>query len=219
MWFRLGLDILVFVCLRDARSTKFTDSVLSMIDSNLPNRSVYFNCFPNFSMNINDPSILSTLTLNIKTKNMNFVEEAQTITIIYKIYYKVMTTQLNPRVVCQSVKDETLLLQYNPNNTQAFVPKKLKWNEITQGDQWDLKDLTNPKLIKPLTTPSKIIQHTDGTIQIEFGLTSKYSFNQDFISTRFSTSNTNLNSVDFTPKIPIPVYQQQESPHVSWYVS
>ena len=53
-------------------------------------------------MNINDPSILSTLTLNIKTKNMNFVEEAQTITIIYKIYYKVMTTQLNPRVVCQS---------------------------------------------------------------------------------------------------------------------
>ena len=81
-----------------------------MIDSNLANGSVYFNCFPNFSMNINDPSILSSLTLNIKTKNMNFVEESQTITIIYRIYYKGMTTQLNPRVVCQSVKDETLLL-------------------------------------------------------------------------------------------------------------
>ena len=27
-----------------------------------------------------------------------------------------MTTQLNPRAGCQSVKDETLLLQYNPNN-------------------------------------------------------------------------------------------------------
>ena len=38
--------------------------------------------------------------------------------------------------MCQYVKDETLLLQYNPNNTQAFVPKKLKWNEITQGSQW-----------------------------------------------------------------------------------
>ena len=47
-----------------------------------------------------------------------------------------MTTQLNPRAICQSIKDETLLLQYNPNNTQAFVPKKLKWNEITQGGQW-----------------------------------------------------------------------------------
>ena len=68
-----------------------------------------------------------------------------------------MTTQLNPRVVCQSVKDETLLLQYNPNNTQAFVPKKLKWNEITRGSQLELKDLTNPKPIKPLTTPLKTI--------------------------------------------------------------
>ena len=63
---------------------------------------------------------------------MNFVEEAQTIAIIYRIYYKVMTTQLNSRAICQSVKDETLLLQYNPNNTH---PKKLKWNEITQRGQ------------------------------------------------------------------------------------
>ena len=108
--FRLGLDIPVFLCLRDARSTRFIDSVLSMIDSNLANRPVYFNCFPNFSMNINDPSILSSLTLNIRTKNMNFVEEAQTIAIIYRIYYKVMTTQLNPSAICQSVKNETLLL-------------------------------------------------------------------------------------------------------------
>ena len=120
-----------------------------------------------------------------------------------------MTTQLNPRAMCQSVKDKTLLLQYNSNNTQAFVPKKLKWNEITQGGRWELKDSTQLKPIKPLTTPSKSIQHTYGTVQIEFSPTSRYSFNQDFISTRSSTSNTILNSVDFTPKIPILVYQQQ----------
>ena len=83
----------------------------------------------------------SSLTLNIKTKNMIFVEHAQTIAIVYRIYYKVMTTQLNPRAVCQSVKDETLLLQYNPRSAQAYVPKKLKWNEITQGGNWELKDL------------------------------------------------------------------------------
>ena len=146
---------------------------------------------------------------------MHFVEENQTIAIIYRIYYKVMTTQLNPRVVCQSVKDEILLLQYNPNNTQVFVPKKLKWNEITQGGQWELKYLTHPKPIRPLTTPSKIIQHTDGIVQIEFSPTSRYSCTQDFMSAKSSTSNANLNGVDFTPKISIPVYQQQESPPVS----
>ena len=55
-----------------------------------------FQLFSKFLMNINDPSILSNLTLNIKTKqkNMNFVEEVQTITRIYRIYYKVVTTQL-----------------------------------------------------------------------------------------------------------------------------
>ena len=149
-------------------------------------------------MNINDPSILSSLTLNIKTKNMNFVKESQTIAIIYRIYHKVMTTQLNPRAVCQSVKDETLLLQYNPNNTQ-----------------WELKYLTYPKPIRPLTTPSKIIQHTNGTVQIEFSPTSRYSFTQYFMSARSSTSNANLNGVNFTPKISIPIYQQQESPPMS----
>ena len=66
--FHLGLDIHVFICLRDARSTKFTDSILNMIDSNLANGLVYFNHYPNFSMNINDPSILSSLTLNINKK-------------------------------------------------------------------------------------------------------------------------------------------------------
>ena len=79
----------------------------------------------------------------------------------------------------------------------------------------ELKDLTNPKPLKLLTTPSKIIQHTNGTIQIEFSPSSRYSFTQDFMFARSSTSNANLNGVNFTPKIPIPVYQQQESPPVS----
>ena len=100
-------------------------------------------------------------------------------------------------------------------------PKKLLLNinywvkRFTQGSQWELKDLTHPKPIIPLTTSSKIIQHTNGIVQIEFSPTSRYSFNQDFMFTRSSTSNTNLNGVDFTPKIPIPVYQQQESPPMS----
>ena len=72
------------------------------------------------------------------------------------------------------------------------------------------------KLIsKPLTTLSKIIQYMDGTIQIKFGPTSRYSSTQEFLLTRSFTSSTNLNSVNFTPNIPIPVYQQQESPPMS----
>ena len=97
----------------------FLYSVVSMIDSNLANGPIYFNCYPRFSMNMHNPSILSSLTLNIKTKNMKIIKYPQTIAIVYRIYYKVMTTQLNPRPICQSVRGETLLLQNNPNSTQA----------------------------------------------------------------------------------------------------
>ena len=55
----------------------------------------------------------------------------------------------------------------------------------------------------------------DGTIQIKFGPTSRYSSTQEFLLTRSFTSSTNLNSVNFTPKIHILVHQQQESPLVS----
>ena len=115
-----------------------------------------------------------------------------------------MTTQLNLKPICLSVKDETLLLQYSPNNTQAFVPKKLKWNEITQGCQWELKDLVNSKPITPLINPSEIIKHTYSTIQIEFGLSSRNPFVQEHLSSRPFTSNTNLNSVYFNSNVLIP---------------
>ena len=47
-----------------------------MTNSILANGPIYFNCYPSFSMNRNNPIILSNLTLNIKMKNMTFVEEA-----------------------------------------------------------------------------------------------------------------------------------------------
>ena len=58
-------------------------------------------------------------------------------------------------------------------------------------------------------------EHTDGTVQIEFNPASKYSFTQEVLSTRPSTSSKNLKSVNFAPNIPIPIYQQQESPPMS----
>ena len=50
-------------------------------------------------------------------------------------------------------------------------------------------------------------EHTDGTVQLEFNPASKYSFTQEVLSTRPSTSSKNLKSVNFAPNIPIPIYQ------------
>ena len=69
--FRKGLDIPVCVILRDGRFLNFDDSMLGVLQSNLADGPVYFNCYPNFSLDINDPNVMDSLTLNVKIKNLN----------------------------------------------------------------------------------------------------------------------------------------------------
>ncbi|KAG5575496.1 hypothetical protein H5410_055630, partial [Solanum commersonii] len=69
--FRKGLDIPVCVILRDGRFLNFDDSMLGVLQSNLADGPVYFNCYPNFSVDINDPNVMDSLTLNIWTEMQN----------------------------------------------------------------------------------------------------------------------------------------------------
>ncbi|KAG5576343.1 hypothetical protein H5410_056477 [Solanum commersonii] len=81
--FRKGLDIHVCVILRDGRFLNFDDSMLGVLQSNLADGPVYFNCCPNFSFDINDPNVMDSLTLNAKTKNLNNKINTCEIAIIY----------------------------------------------------------------------------------------------------------------------------------------
>ena len=64
--FRLGLDIPVLISLRDKRHEDFSNSLLGMVQSNLENGPVYFNCYPNFTLSLHDPHILSALMLDLQ---------------------------------------------------------------------------------------------------------------------------------------------------------
>lgn len=85
--FRTGLDIPVCLLLRDDKLLNFDDSLLGVLESNLAHGPIYFNCYPNFSVDIQDPNILDNLTLNIKSKNMNSKTQTHEITVIYRVYY------------------------------------------------------------------------------------------------------------------------------------
>ncbi|XP_070046694.1 uncharacterized protein [Nicotiana tomentosiformis] len=95
--FRKGLDVPVCMLLRDARLLNFDESLLGVLQSNLANGQVYFNCYPNFSVDINDPNVMDTLTLNVKTKNMNSKTNTREIAIIHRVYYRLMDTTLAPK--------------------------------------------------------------------------------------------------------------------------
>ena len=64
--FKLGLDIPVHISLRDKRHEDFSNSLLGMIQSNSENELIYFNCYPNFALSLNDPHILSALMLDLE---------------------------------------------------------------------------------------------------------------------------------------------------------
>ncbi|XP_060183118.1 uncharacterized protein LOC132613080 [Lycium barbarum] len=84
--YRLGLDTPLCLLLRDNRLLNFDYSLLGVLQSNLAHGPVYFNCYPNYSVDINDQNILDTLTLNIKTINMNSKVNTKEIVIIYRVY-------------------------------------------------------------------------------------------------------------------------------------
>ncbi|PHU04683.1 Polyadenylate-binding protein RBP47B [Capsicum chinense] len=189
--FRQGLDIPVCAILRDARLLNFDDSLLGVIQSNLADGPVYFNCYPNFSVDINDPNIMDVLTLNVKTKNMNSKENTREITIIYRVYYRLMGTTLAPKARFTSPKGVTTLMEANKDRSTIFVPKALVWDDILHSNDWHFEAITQPiRLYSEKSEIERVIQHPNGSIDLKFlGLDpSRHSSSRRSLSTRASTS-------------------------------
>ena len=64
---RKGINASVLMCLRDARFKNFSDSILGMITASLYDGPIYFDCYPDISLTLDDPNIVKALTLNILT--------------------------------------------------------------------------------------------------------------------------------------------------------
>jgi len=106
---RQGLNNSVLLCLRDGRHLRFKDSLLGSIESSLYEGPVYFNCYPNFSLSLFDPTLLHALELNVKTDGYSMMKNALPLNIVYRIYYKLMKTTLEPQA-----KDGTIGLNFQP---------------------------------------------------------------------------------------------------------
>lgn len=146
--FRKGLDIPVCLLLRDDRLLNFDDLFLGVLESNLAHGPIYFNCYPNFSVDIQDPNILDTLTLNIKIKNMNSKIQTHEIAIIYRVYYKLMKTTIAPKAIIASTRGVTMLMEANPAHSTTFMPRRLKWTDILSNEDWKFDSMAAPQPIQ-----------------------------------------------------------------------
>ena len=116
---------------------------------------------------MNDQSIHKALTLNIQTQNYDMDPRSRNILIVYRVYYKVMTSVVNPNCLLSSPKDQTLIWQANEKNSTVIIPKPIPWECLTQSKECNFKQLLAPK---PIEQP-KLMSITDdgqGNIQIKF---------------------------------------------------
>ena len=60
-----GINASVLMCLRDARFKIFKDSILGMITASMYDGSIYFNCYLDLTLTLDDLNIVKALTLNI----------------------------------------------------------------------------------------------------------------------------------------------------------
>ena len=96
-----------------------------MVESSIFQGSIYFNCYPNFTVSLTDETVLQTLELDIETSGFNMLEGAQPLVIIYRIYYKLMKTTLKPQALMESPKGKILLLQASTSGSHTRVPTQI----------------------------------------------------------------------------------------------
>ena len=87
---RKCINTSILMCLRDVRFKDFCTSILGRITSSLFDGLVYFNCYPNITLALDDPNIVKTLTLNILTSGYDIDEGSKPLAIIYRIYYRLL---------------------------------------------------------------------------------------------------------------------------------
>ena len=76
---------------------------------------------------------------------------------------------MNPRfkMISHPTQEETVLLQIEAEQSKTFVPKRLKWNEITIPEEFKIENPQTPRDIER-TEISDIIEENDGTVLIRF---------------------------------------------------
>jgi hypothetical protein len=166
---RLGIDASVLMCLRDARFNSFRTSILGMVHTSLYNGPVYFVTFPNITLALSDVNIFKALTLNVLTSGYDMLIGSQPLIIIYRIYYKLLKTNLNPQAVIKNSGNSTLLIQSSTRDSNIRIPRMMKWSEITLPNEWLLENVSQPAEISRNDANLDCIQqYLDGSVKISF---------------------------------------------------
>ena len=100
----------------------------------------------------------------------NMEEGSKFFALIYRIYYRVLSTQLNPGAkINREPTGKTMLIHCSTPDAKVQVPKMIHWQDINLPKEWLLEQETPPaKPIFDELNLTHIQQYLDGTVKISF---------------------------------------------------
>lgn len=69
-----------------------------MIQTNICNEPIFFNCCPNYSVDLTDNLILNSLVLDVNLQGDEFYD-CKNFAIVYRVYFRLMSSHLNPKLM------------------------------------------------------------------------------------------------------------------------
>lgn len=212
---RLGLDCPIMLALRDKSLKTFKDSLLALANTNICQGPIYFNCFPNLSKDLEDPFILQSLILDVNMAHNIQFEGARNFSIIYRIYYKLLNSQLNPKCRIRFAPGETLMFKVELGQATTHVPKSLKWDEVTIPDEWVVD---SQPILKPIEEKKveQIIEEPDGRVLIRFNSSRDFpaASTYEFQSARSSCSFPSFKEDNIPSTSSYKVFQKTPIPEI-----
>ena len=107
---RRGINAAVMLRLFDGRFIDYKQGMLGMVEASLCKGPIHFNCSPDLTISLDDGAPEKALTLKINTFGYQMIEGSRPLALVYRIYYKLLKTNLNPQALLKDPKDQTLLL-------------------------------------------------------------------------------------------------------------
>ena len=189
---------------------------MAILESNIHDGPTYFNCYPNYLMDLRNLPTRRALGLNTRTPETIIDEGTTCLTAIYHVHYKVFVVGYNFKALRSSLKNETIVLETILRKSKLITRRRLKHVEdlAKMPEEWKLKEIMPPKWIEN-TKIEQIIQDEDGNVTLK--MKRNYSM-KDFSReqsrlfeqmARHSIDNRStsidLRRVNFEPNIPKPI--------------
>ena len=147
---RRGINSSVFLRLIDARFTNENQARLGMVEANVSHGPISFNVNPDLTLSLDDGAPEKALTLRINTFGYHMIEGSRPLALVYRIYYKLFKTNLDPQALIKDPKDQTLLLQASRKDINVNVPKMIKWEDIKLPEEWNFPNEMPLTIQKPI---------------------------------------------------------------------